>query len=66
VEVVNEYVRSDNECATMDDIADRDVSEDAKEEFDEPVDLFDSFVQVFVMSNGRQRLKRKTKEHKSK
>jgi hypothetical protein len=30
VEVVDEYVCSDNECATTDDIVDSDVAEDEK------------------------------------
>jgi hypothetical protein len=32
MEVVDEYVRSDDECVTRDDIADSDVAEDEKED----------------------------------
>jgi hypothetical protein len=35
VEVVDEYVCSDDECVTRDDIAGRDVAEDEKEEVSE-------------------------------
>jgi hypothetical protein len=44
VEVVDEYVCSDNECLTTDDVGDSDVAEDEKEEVDEPLDLFASCV----------------------
>jgi hypothetical protein len=44
---------------TTDDIADSDVAEDEKEVVNEPLDLFDSFVQGFALSDGRQLLKRK-------
>jgi hypothetical protein len=50
----------------MDDIADSDVSEDETEEVNEPLDLLDSFVQGFMLSDGRQLLKRKKKQRKSK
>jgi hypothetical protein len=59
VEVVDEYVCSDDECLTTDDIADSDVAEDEKEAVSEPLDLLDSYVQGFVLSHGRQLLKRK-------
>jgi hypothetical protein len=48
VEVIDECVCSDDECVTTDDIADSDVAEDEKEEVSESLDLFDSYVQVFV------------------
>jgi hypothetical protein len=54
VGVVDEYVCSDDECVTRDDIADSDVAEDEKEEVSESVDLFDSYVQRFVLSHSRQ------------
>jgi hypothetical protein len=54
VEVVDEFVCSDDECVTRDDIADSDVAEDEKEEVSESLDLFDSYVQGFVLSHGRQ------------
>jgi hypothetical protein len=41
VKIVDEYVCSDDECASRDDIADSDVAEDEIEEEDEPLDLFD-------------------------
>jgi hypothetical protein len=63
VEVVDEYVCSDDECVTRDNIADSDVAEDEKEEVSESSDLFDSYVQGFVLSHGRQLLK-KTKTNK--
>jgi hypothetical protein len=59
VEVVDECVCSDDECVTTDDIADSDVAEDEKEEVGEPLDLFDSYVQGFVLIHGSQLLKRK-------
>jgi hypothetical protein len=59
VEVVDEYVCSDDECVTRDDIADSDVAEDDKEEVSESLDLFDSYVQGFVLSHSRQLLKGK-------
>jgi hypothetical protein len=59
VEVVDEYVSSDDECVTSDDIADSDVAEDEKEEVVEPLDLFASYLQGFVLSHGRQLLKGK-------
>jgi hypothetical protein len=59
VEVVDEYVCSDAECVTRDNIADSGVAEDEKEELCESLDLFDSYVQSFVLSHGRQLLKRK-------
>jgi hypothetical protein len=62
VEVVDEYVCSDDECVTSDDIADSDVAEDKKEEVSESLSLFDSYVQGFVLSHGRQVLKRKKNE----
>jgi hypothetical protein len=65
VQVVDEYVCSDDECRTTDDIADSDVAEDEKEELSEPLDLFDAYVQGFVLSHGRQLIKRK-KQLKSK
>jgi hypothetical protein len=58
VEVVDEYVCSDKECVTRDDMADSDVAEDKEEEVSESLDLFDSYVQGFVLSHGRQLLKR--------
>jgi hypothetical protein len=61
VEVVDKYVCSDDECATRDDIADSDVAEDEKEEMSESLDLFDSYVQGFVLSHGGQLLKREKK-----
>jgi hypothetical protein len=54
VEVVDEYVCSHDECVTTDDIAESDVAEEEKEEVSEPLDLFDSCVQGFVLSHGRQ------------
>jgi hypothetical protein len=66
VEVVDEYVCSDDECVTRDDIADSDVAEDEKEEVSESLDLFDSYVQGFVLSHSRQLLKRGKKQMKSK
>jgi hypothetical protein len=66
VEVGNEYVCSDDECVTRNDIADSDAAEDEKEEVSESLDLFDSYVQGFVLSHGRQLLKRKKKQLKSK
>jgi hypothetical protein len=66
VEVVNEYVCSDDECATRDDITDSDVAEDEKEEVSESLGLFDSYVQGLMLSHGRQLLKRKRKQMKSK
>jgi hypothetical protein len=36
VKVVDEYVYSDDACATTDDIADFDFTEDEKEEVSEP------------------------------
>jgi hypothetical protein len=65
VEVVNEYVCSDDECVTRDDIADSDVAEDEKDKVSESLDLFDSYVQGFVLSHGRQLLKRKRKQIKA-
>jgi hypothetical protein len=59
MEFVDEYVRSDDECVTTDDIADSDIAEDKNEEVNEPLDLLDSYVQGFVLSYGRQLLKRK-------
>jgi DNA polymerase elongation subunit (family B) len=59
VEVVDEYVCSDDECVTRDDEADSDVAEDEKEEVSESLDLFDSYVQGFVLRHSRQLLKRK-------
>jgi hypothetical protein len=59
VEVVDEYVCSNDECEITDDTADSDVAENGKEEVDEPLDMFDSYVQGFVFSHGRQLLKRK-------
>jgi hypothetical protein len=59
VEVVDEYVCSDDECVTKDDIADSDVAGDEKEEVSESLDLFDLYVQGFVLSHSRQLLKRK-------
>jgi hypothetical protein len=44
VEVVDEYLCSDDECVTTDGIADSDVAEDEKEEVDELLDLFASYV----------------------
>jgi hypothetical protein len=44
MEIVDEYV-CNNECETTDDIEDGDVAEDEKEEVNEPLDLFDSYVQ---------------------
>jgi hypothetical protein len=44
VEVVYEYVCSNDKCVTTDDIAESDVTEDEKEEVDEPLDLFVSYV----------------------
>jgi hypothetical protein len=38
---IDEYVCSDDECATKDDIADSDVTEDEIEEKDKVSDLFD-------------------------
>jgi hypothetical protein len=58
VEVVDEYVCSDDECPTTDDIADSDVAEDETEEVSEPLDFFDSYVQGVMLSHGRQLLKR--------
>jgi hypothetical protein len=58
VDVVDEYVCSDDECVNTDNIAGSDVADDEKVEVEEPRDLFDSFVQGFLLSNGRQRLKR--------
>jgi hypothetical protein len=46
VEVVDEYVCSDDECVTREDIADSDVAEGEKEEVSESLDLFDSYVQA--------------------
>jgi hypothetical protein len=66
VEVVDEFVCSNDECVTRDDIADSDVAEDEKEEVSESLDLFDSYVQGFVLSHSRQPLKRKKKQIKSK
>jgi hypothetical protein len=57
VDVVDEYVCSDNECVTRDNIAYSDVAEDENEEVSESLDLFDSYVQGFVLSHGRQLLK---------
>jgi hypothetical protein len=65
VEVVNDYVCSDDECVTRDDIADSDVAEDEKEEVSESVDLFDSYVQGIVLGHGRQLLKREKRANKS-
>jgi hypothetical protein len=48
VEVVDEYVCSDDECGSTDDIADSDVAEDEKEEVSESLALYDSYVQGFV------------------
>jgi hypothetical protein len=59
VEVVDEYVCRDDECVTRDDIADSDVAENEKEEVSESLDLFDSYVQGFVLSHSRLMLKRK-------
>jgi hypothetical protein len=59
VEVVDEYVCSDDECVTRDDIADSDVAEDEKEGVSESLDLSGSYVQGFVSGHGRQLLKRK-------
>jgi hypothetical protein len=59
VKVVDACVCDDAECVTADSIADNDVAEDEKEKIDEPLDLFDSYVQGFVLSHGRQRLKGK-------
>jgi hypothetical protein len=63
VEVVNEYVCSDDECVTTVDVADSDVAEDEKEEVlrrgNDPLGLFDSYVQGCVLSHGRQLLIRK-------
>jgi hypothetical protein len=56
VEVVHEYVCSDDECITRDDIADSDDAEDEKEEVSECLDLFDSYVRGFGLSHGRQLL----------
>jgi hypothetical protein len=64
VEVVDEYVCSDDECVNRDDVADSDVAEDEKEEVSESLDLFDSYVQGFVLSHGRQLLKRKKTNEK--
>jgi hypothetical protein len=64
VEVVDEYVCSDDECVTRDDIADSDVAEDEKEEVNKPLDLFVSYAQGFVFSHGRQLLKRKKANNK--
>jgi hypothetical protein len=61
----DECVCSDDECVHTDDIADSDVAEDDKEEVNEPLDLFESFVQGFVLSNGRQLWKRKKKQIKA-
>jgi hypothetical protein len=61
VEVVDECVCSEDECVTKDEIADSDVAEDEKEEVSESLDLFDSYVQGFVLRHGRQLLKRKKK-----
>jgi hypothetical protein len=58
VEVVGEYVCSDNECVTRADIADSDVAEEEKEEVSESLDFFYSYVQGFVLSHGNQLLKR--------
>jgi hypothetical protein len=66
VEVVDEYVCSDDECVTRDYIADSDVAEDEKEEVSESLDLFDSYVQGFVLSHSRQLLKREKKQIRSK
>jgi hypothetical protein len=65
VEVVDEYVCSDDECVTRDDTADSDVAEDEKEEVSESLDLFDSYVRGFVFSHGRQLLKRKKRKQKA-
>jgi hypothetical protein len=59
VEVVDEYVCSDDDCITRDDIVDSDVAEVEKEELSVSLDLFDSYVQGFVLSRGRQLLKGK-------
>jgi hypothetical protein len=56
VEVVDEYACSDDECITRDDIADSDDAKDEKEEVSECLDLFDSCVQGFGFSHGRQLL----------
>jgi hypothetical protein len=56
VEVVDEYVCSDDGCVNSDDIAESNVAEDEKEELSEFSDLFDSYVQGFVLSDGRQLL----------
>jgi hypothetical protein len=45
VEVVDEYVCSDDECVTRDDIADSNVAEDQEEEVSESLDFFDTYVQ---------------------
>jgi hypothetical protein len=66
VEVVDEYICSHDECVNTDNIADSDVAEDEKEEVHEPSDLFDSYVQGFVLSHGRQGLKRKRQRIESK
>jgi hypothetical protein len=62
VEVVDEYACSDDECVTRDDIADSDVAEDEKVDVSESLDLFDSYVQGFVLSHSRQLLKRRKNE----
>jgi hypothetical protein len=62
VEVVDEYVCSDDECANRDDIAESDVAEDEKEEVSESLDLFDSYVQGFLLSHGRQLMRRKKRK----
>jgi hypothetical protein len=62
VEVVDEYICSDDECVTTDDIAGGDVTEDEEEEVSEPLDLLDSYVQGFVFSHGRQLMKRNRKQ----
>jgi hypothetical protein len=65
VEVVDEYVCSHDECVTTDAIADSNVAEDEREEVDEPLDFFHSYVQGFVFSHGRQLLKRKKVKSKA-
>jgi hypothetical protein len=66
LEVIDENVCSDYECVITDDIAQSDVAEDKKKEVSEPSDLFDSYVQGFVLTHGRQLLKRNKNKMKSK
>jgi hypothetical protein len=55
----DECVCRDDESVTTDDIADSDVAADETEEVNQPLDVFDLFVQGFLLYDGRQLLKRK-------